>query len=256
MVRLNNIIREYISTFKVYSDDNNSYVLLYLPYAPFEKFPKSHAVIDSYYIYSNKLYQIKKEIEKAIVDFNPRQTKSSYQSLFIKGLGAIKLKSGLVALDSYGTRLVLEVIEIDKIDNAEIVVTKLDSKICSSCNRCLEACPTKAISSTGFNPNNCIRSLMDSPLENKERLVELNAQFLGCEICQNVCPYNREIKRQNIPPELLAELEIDALTANIESGKKSLSGLASYIGNNYIRPERLKVLANISKLINEKSDKK
>lgn len=66
---------------------------------------------------------------------------------------------------------------------------------CGSCTRCIDACPTDAILiNRSIDSNRCISY---HTIENKsdampENLVGQFADWLfGCDICQNVCPWNR-----------------------------------------------------------------
>lgn len=66
---------------------------------------------------------------------------------------------------------------------------------CGKCFRCGEGCPTDAIEyGVGVNSNKCISYLT---IENKEGIpLELRKQLgrwvFGCDVCQEVCPYNQK----------------------------------------------------------------
>jgi epoxyqueuosine reductase len=66
---------------------------------------------------------------------------------------------------------------------------------CGSCRRCVEACPTEAISEGKVvNGNKCISYFT---IELKEEIIpeEMKGKFdnwmFGCDVCQDVCPWNR-----------------------------------------------------------------
>ncbi len=72
---------------------------------------------------------------------------------------------------------------------------------CGSCRRCIEACPTEAISEGKVvNGNKCISyftiELKDEIIPN-EMKGKFNNWMFGCDVCQDVCPWNRFSKPHN-----------------------------------------------------------
>ncbi len=69
--------------------------------------------------------------------------------------------------------------------------------LCGGCNRCIEHCPTGAITAPRvLDANKCISY---HTIENKGQLPdEIRDKFgdwiFGCDICQDVCPWNRMSK--------------------------------------------------------------
>ncbi|MEE9439378.1 MAG: tRNA epoxyqueuosine(34) reductase QueG, partial [Saprospiraceae bacterium] len=66
---------------------------------------------------------------------------------------------------------------------------------CGTCTRCIEACPTDAISPNGYlmDGSKCISFLT---IESKNSIPEeykgkMDNWMFGCDICQQVCPWNR-----------------------------------------------------------------
>lgn len=64
---------------------------------------------------------------------------------------------------------------------------------CGSCTKCLDACPTQALESPYFlNANKCLSYLT---IEHRDVIDDrfipyLKSTLYGCDICQDVCPYN------------------------------------------------------------------
>ena len=92
---------------------------------------------------------------------------------------------------------------------------------CGSCTRCLTACPTEAIRSPGVvDANRCIAyHTIENRAEQLPKTIASNLQnwVAGCDICQDVCPWNQRFAKAtdvtefepypgNIDPTL-AELE-------------------------------------------------
>jgi len=83
---------------------------------------------------------------------------------------------------------------------------------CGTCTRCIDACPTEAISPQGYvmDGSKCISyltiELKDAiPTQFKEKMA---GWMFGCDICQQVCPWNRFAQKHDEPafephPDLL-----------------------------------------------------
>jgi epoxyqueuosine reductase len=64
---------------------------------------------------------------------------------------------------------------------------------CGTCRRCIDACPTEAITPYGVDGSRCISYLT---IELKEAIPpeftgKMEGWAFGCDICQQVCPWNR-----------------------------------------------------------------
>ncbi|MGP1373798.1 MAG: tRNA epoxyqueuosine(34) reductase QueG [Almyronema sp.] len=66
---------------------------------------------------------------------------------------------------------------------------------CGTCTRCLDACPTQAIRSAGIvDANRCIAyHTIENRAEELPAAIaqNLNGWVAGCDICQDVCPWNQ-----------------------------------------------------------------
>ncbi len=79
------------------------------------------------------------------------------------------------------------------ISNYDFHYSEIITDHCGSCTACLEACPTNAITkSYVVDSNKCISYLT---IENKDEIPEsfkdsFDNWIFGCDICQDVCPWN------------------------------------------------------------------
>ena len=68
---------------------------------------------------------------------------------------------------------------------------------CGSCRACIDACPTDAIVADGvLDARRCLSYLSQSRLEQLPYPDEFEDRVYGCDICQDVCPWNRGVERR------------------------------------------------------------
>ena len=97
----------------------------------------------------------------------------------------------------------------DIITDLEMVYDQQLSDYCGTCTRCIDACPPEAIHEDGYlmDGSKCISYLTIElkkklPLEYKDKME--NWMF-GCDICQQVCPWNRFAESHSEPAFLPKE---------------------------------------------------
>jgi len=108
----------------------------------------------------------------------------------LAGLGWIG-KNSLLLRKGIGSFFFLAEIFLDvSIETAPVI----QSDHCGTCTRCIDACPTQAIvQDQVIDASKCISYLSiekTEPLEETE-LNMMHGWLFGCDICQDVCPWNR-----------------------------------------------------------------
>jgi epoxyqueuosine reductase len=111
------------------------------------------------------------------------------------GLGWIGKNSNLISPES-GSFFFIGTLIVD----IPLQYDKPITDFCGDCNRCVRACPTNAIlPGRTIDANRCISYLT---IENKGGIsAEFAGKFqnraFGCDICQDVCPWNRKSTQNN-----------------------------------------------------------
>jgi epoxyqueuosine reductase len=80
---------------------------------------------------------------------------------------------------------------------------------CGSCTMCIDACPTGALDEPGvLDSTKCLSYWTQAAAPIPEEYREpLGAQVYGCDICQDVCPWNRGIEKRRAGQAPTAEAE-------------------------------------------------
>ena len=123
------------------------------------------------------------------------------------------------------------------------------SPTCGTCTRCLDACPTKALIAPGkMDARRCISYLtIESKTAIPQEFSEAAGNLIaGCDICQEVCPYNLAFaKPLTFQPLQQVEIAGDAISLEeilqIQDPEQFLNRFA---GSPLMRPKRLGLLKN------------
>lgn len=102
-------------------------------------------------------------------------------------------KNTCILNEKLGSWLFLGVI-VTSLEFHEHQLTALAADRCGSCTRCIDACPTQAlIGPRQMDATRCISYLtIEKRGEIPEDLLDgIGRQVFGCDICQDVCPWNR-----------------------------------------------------------------
>ncbi len=150
-----------------------------------------------YHIYFSRLYErLLPALDKTFYGehffgFADRSPVNEKLAAAKAGLGVIG-RNSLLINEEYGSYVfigsVLSTLEV------EASVAKISS--CKSCLECMRACPVKAITENGIRPELCLSHLSQKKTLSQEQLLLLrkNKIVWGCDICQTVCPLNKDTK--------------------------------------------------------------
>jgi epoxyqueuosine reductase len=158
-------------------------------------------------------------------------------------------KNTLTITRRHGSWVVLGTLVTD----VEIEPTASLDLDCGSCRLCIDACPTGALDEPGvLDSTKCLSywTQSSSPIPEPYR-AELGAQVYGCDICQDVCPWNRGVEKRRADDGLPGEAEphvslVDWLEADDDELARRYDRL--FVPRNdprYLRRNALVALGNV-----------
>jgi epoxyqueuosine reductase len=205
-------------------DDAKSVISLLLNYYPSEiqntdsyKISKYAYGQDYHFVIKEKLMELLQTIQTEIGEFSGRAFVDSAPVLdkawaAKSGLGWIGKNSNLLTQQVGSFYFIAElVVDLD----LEYDYATTDH--CGTCTACIDACPTEAIVSPYVvDGSKCISYFTIELQENipQEMKGKFDDWMFGCDVCQDVCPWNKFSKPHNEPlfnpyPELLSYTKKD-----------------------------------------------
>ncbi|MCX7905837.1 MAG: DUF1730 domain-containing protein [Elusimicrobiales bacterium] len=140
----------------------------------------------------NDMKNIYPDIEgKIFVDTSPIFEKKIAE---LSSLGFIG-KNTLLISPKYGSYIFIGGIIINK--KIEIINYKNKiTQLCFDCNSCINICPTQALSENGLDETKCISFWTTHTQRNiPKEIIDLSNYMFGCDICQEICPFNKKTKK-------------------------------------------------------------
>ena len=161
---------------------------------------------------------------KICVDTSPLLEKAWAEE---SGLGWIGKNSNLINRD-YGSWLTLGFMILTE----ELVPDKASQSLCGSCEKCIEQCPTNAIVEPFvIDSNLCISyHTIENRAQTFPKQIEenLNGWIAGCDICQDVCPWNSKVpfnkSIEATPKKWLKNLNVESLNWTEKMWESNLKG--------------------------------
>ncbi len=114
-------------------------------------------------------------------------------------------KNTLLITRRYGSWVVLGTL----VTTVEVETSPPLELDCGSCRLCIDACPTGALDEPGVvDSTRCLSYWTQSPDPIPEEYRDrLGAQVYGCDICQDVCPWNRGTEKRRAAEPLPEDAE-------------------------------------------------
>ncbi|MEO8734912.1 MAG: tRNA epoxyqueuosine(34) reductase QueG [Edaphobacter sp.] len=127
---------------------------------------------------------------KCYVDTGPLVERAAAAKAGVGWIG----KNACVLNQRLGSWLLLGVI-VTSLEVADGAALEIAADRCGSCTRCIDACPTGAL--VGPREMDASRCIAYLTIEKKGEIAEefreaMGRQVFGCDICQDVCPWNRK----------------------------------------------------------------
>jgi epoxyqueuosine reductase len=179
-------------------------------YYPTETLPEKDNFIISRYAYGKDYHIVLKDHANALIQFMKEEKRSLRAKAFVDsgsllekawarrcGIGWIG-KNTLLVNPTRGSFHFITIILTDLAIEPD--VAEIDH--CGTCRCCLDACPSGALEHPyELHPSRCLSYLT---IEEKEEIPDvlkekMNARIFGCDICQDICPFNRFAVPHTIP---------------------------------------------------------
>ena len=170
-------------------------ITMLFPYKIKEQKPENisrYAAVEDYHLVCSKILEsIVKKLREEYKNFRfeffiDNSPINEVKAAVLSGLG-VKGKNNLLINEKYGSFCFIgEIVTDYKIQSVKNNITN-----CINCNMCIKSCPTGFLSDKN---NKCLSAITQQKKELTEaeiKLIKENNTVWGCDICQNVCPMNK-----------------------------------------------------------------
>lgn len=212
-----------------------------------EKAPaRTDGWVHPYYPASHKAYKAARLIaQEATAAGVPMAVRDDIRlkPIFARLPGLSQGRNTLSYLEGEGSRFYAKLFAVDlPMEPTVHLANAPHQRHCEGCTRCMEACPTGAITPDGFVVENCLRYWMLSgkPVPEPMRRA-MDNRLVGCDTCQRCCPHNPpatgeagdsvSIERLLTEPKQMAEELRDVIGANLTLPNRLLAQACLLAGN-------------------------
>ena len=157
---------------------------------------------DYHLVINKKLQEICEDIKERINDFEYKIFTDNGPLVdrylaYLSGIGYFGINNNIIT-DKYGSYIFIGYI----VNNHEFISDKPLDKTCLKCNKCVKYCPGNALEGNyNMDPKKCLSFITQKKDDlSKEEVTKLknNNMIFGCDICQDVCPHNKDVDMTTI----------------------------------------------------------
>ncbi len=116
---------------------------------------------------------------------------------FRAGLGFFG-KNGMLICEEYGSYFFIGQI----VHDLDVETDKPIEKNCMSCGECVRHCIGQALGTDSFDIEKCVSHISQKKGEltsGEQELIQKGGLCWGCDVCQSVCPHNRDLETTAMP---------------------------------------------------------
>ena len=216
---------------------------------PMANWPEGCGEIGAYYMRSEE--QVKRRVawENAVIamgyELVQNVTLPERAAAIRAGLGVHGL-NGLLVTPDYGSFVNITVLLVHNPPPPEARGFEHDLYIsCGNCGKCIQACPTGAISNNGFNSLICLRDYINHPDRMREDdYAKMGRRIQGCDSCQKVCPKNSSLACDQPPNTMIECVKLEKLLTEPDIKLMSQAINLWYLPENRIKSQAILAAAN------------
>lgn len=155
-------------------------------------FSSSSWGLDYHIVLKEKLEELAKYIKKIVPNFEyeilvDNHSLDDRYIAYNAGLGFYG-KNNLLINETYGSYIFIG----NMLTNLHLESDKKINNQCLNCNKCINSCPSGALTNKNYNYSLCLSYLTQkNNLTNEEEKL-LNNCIYGCDECMKICPYNNK----------------------------------------------------------------
>ena len=158
---------------------------------------------------------------------------------YLSGIGYFGINNNIIT-DKYGSYVFIGYI----MTNYEFTPDSPLDKTCIKCGKCVKYCPGNALlGNYEMNPKRCLSYITQKKGEletEEEAILKKHKKVFGCDICQDVCPHNKNIMTTNIDRfknDIITKIDKDEIDniSNKEFKRRYGNRAFSWRGKNIIK---------------------